>query len=317
MLLTVFTVFIIARGGARRGGGEPASTAGELNTSGTAYDTEIPAAVPDKSYIPITDDSTSVMDTARLNAGYAILVSLDDNRALASYRADQKIYPASMTKIMTIIVAVENIENLNDTFTITSEIVNRAVAEGASRAGFLPGESVTMLDLLYGAAAPSGADATDALAISVAGSEAAFALLMNEKAAELGLVSTHFINASGLHDENHYSTVREIAAIMAYAMENELIAKLLSAASYTTSPTTQHPRGITLYNTALVNMPTTVYGRVILTAAKTGYTPEAGNCLASFATGNDGGKYILITASGTRRAETFNDCEYAYTAFIR
>lgn len=323
MLLFVFVAFLSAGGADLAFGGTASSGSTNVKTD-TSESSAVPETssgvqviVPQRDYIPKTDSSTKTMSDASLDAGYAILVNLADNTVLASYRADQKIYPASMTKIMTLIVAVENIKDLSATFTITEDIIKRAYDAGASRAGFEAGETVTMLDLLYGAAVPSGADATDALAIYIAGSEEKFVELMNEKAAALGLSSTHFANASGLHDENHYSTVREIAAIMACAMDNPVASQLLSAKTYTTSPTVQHPNGITFYSTAFSRMSTYTFGAVTVKAAKTGFTNEARFCLATYGTTSDGRAYILVTAYGSDKYAPALDCKYAYGTFVK
>ncbi|NLW74722.1 MAG: D-alanyl-D-alanine carboxypeptidase [Clostridiales bacterium] len=295
-----------------------AETSDTPNTSSDTPETTSPdVPVPTRDYIPITTEYTKLINKSGLNAGNAILVDLESNTVLASYRADYIIYPASMIKIMTLIVAAEMIDDLNATFTMTQSIIDHAYREGASRAGFVAGETVTMLDLMYGAALPSGADATSALAIYVAGSEAEFAKLMNKKAEELGLTSTRFANASGLHHPEHYSTVREIAAIMAYAMENPLVAQVLSAKSYTTSKTPQHPNGLSLYNTGFNSINNysktgTTFARVTVTAVKTGYTDEAKCCLATYGVSEEGKKYILITALGTSRKASIEDCAYVY-----
>jgi len=268
-------------------------------------------------YVPSVGEDVAAMSTSYLDAGYAVLVDCNNNSVIAAQGADERIYPASMTKIMTIIVAVERLGgDLDATFTMTRDIVDAAYAAGASVAGFAIGEKVTVRDLLYGAALPSGADATDALAILAAGSERAFVVLMNEKAYQLGLKNTRFANASGLHDDGHYSTPREIAAIMSYAMGNEVCAELLSARTYTTSPTPEHPTGITLYSTAFSRMSTDRFGSVTLTAAKTGYTDEARYCLASYAESAEGGRYVLVTAYGSDKYAPIYDCKYAYESFI-
>lgn len=324
MIILVLTVFMSAGGGSwlfGRGTAVDTETSGEntgdSRTEDGSTSSDIPVVNPMPDYIPKTESSTKTMSDASLDAEYAILVDLGNNTVLASYRADKKIYPASMTKLMTLIVAAENIKDLNATFTITDDIIQRAFAAGASRAGFSAGEAVTMLDLLYGAAVPSGADATDALAISIAGSETEFVKLMNAKAASMGLTSTNFVNASGLHDDNHYSTVREMAAIMACAMDNPLVAQLISAKTYTTSPTVQHPGGITLYSTAFSRMSTYTFGKVTVSAAKTGFTDEARFCLATYGTAEDGKAYILVTAYGSDKYAPAFDCKYAYGTFVK
>lgn len=116
-----------------------------------------------------------------------------------------------MTKVMTLIVAVEQLQDLNQTYALSYELLDPLVREQASRAGFDPGEMVTAKDYLYGLVLPSGADAAVALSIMTAGSEEAFADLMNQKCSEIGLKNTHFMNASGLYDEQQYTTPVEMA----------------------------------------------------------------------------------------------------------
>ena len=269
-------------------------------------------------YMPVTTDQTQIITESAMDASHAILVDLTTGEAVAQRLADERIYPASMTKIMTVLVAVEALSpaELETTFTMTAEIVDAAIREGASRAGFEPGERVKLIDLLYGAALPSGADATAALAQYLAGSEEKYVELMNEKAQKLGLTATHFVNASGLHHDDHYSTVREIAALMAYAMENETCRKLLSAASYTTAATEAHPYGITLYSTTFSRMSTTTFGPVSVIAGKTGYTEEARFCLASLATRADGREYVLVTVGGSTKYAPVYDCDAVYGKYL-
>lgn len=312
-LMLAFVLFVFGFVSGHRAG----EAAPPEETQFPSADSETDAPDAQAVYLPSVGEDVSAMSTSYLDAGYAVLVDCNNNSVIAAQGADDRIFPASMTKIMTIIVAVERLgSDLDAEFTMTREIVDAAYYAGASVAGFSIGEKITVRDLLYGAALPSGADATDALAILAAGSEAAFVVLMNEKAYQLGLKNTRFANASGLHDDGHYSTPREIAAIMAYAMENELCAEFLSARSYTTSKTSHHPEGITLYSTAFSRMSTDRFGSVTLTAAKTGYTDEARYCLASYAESEDGGRYVLVTAYGSDKYAPIYDCKYAYETFI-
>ena len=291
-------------------------------TNATTADSqgEIPVGnEPDYAkYMPAITDATLTIEDGALDASHAILVDLTTGEALAQRLADERIYPASMTKIMTVLVAAEMLSGaeLEMTVTMSAEIVNAAIREGASRAGFEPEERVKLIDLLYGAALPSGADATSALAQYLAGSEAQYVELMNQKAEKLGLENTHFVNASGLHDDGHYSTVREIAALMSYAMDNELCRRLLSAASYTTSATDQHPYGITLYSTTFSRMTSTTFGPVSIIAGKTGYTDEARFCLVSLATRPDGREYVLVTVGGSSKYAPVSDCDQVYGKYL-
>ena len=242
-------------------------------------------------------ENTRTLDL-ELYSSSAVLVDVQSGTVLAEKGMDEKIYPASMTKVMTLLVAAENLPDLDATFTMTQAIIDPLYLAGASMAGYVNGEMVTMRDLLYGAVVPSGAEATEALAQAVAGSEEAFVAMMNEKAAALGLANTHFMNTSGLHDENHYSTVREIALILQAALENETCAEILSAENYRASETEQHPDGLAMTNKFLyrVHHEYALNGAEI-TAAKTGYTAEAMNCCASAGKTPDGRSVICVTAN--------------------
>ena len=208
-----------------------------------------PEPEPEQPALTLAESSetTQTLDL-ELYSSSAILVDVQNGTVLAEKGMDEKIYPASMTKLMTLLVAAENLPDLDAAFTMTQAIIDPLYLAGASMAGFVNGEMVTMRDLLYGAVVPSGAEATEALAQAVAGSEEAFVAMMNEKAAALGLTNTHFMNTSGLHDENHYSTVREIALILQAALENETCAEILSAENYRASETEQHPDGLAMTN---------------------------------------------------------------------
>jgi len=242
---------------------------------------------PKNSFVPLmnpfkyTDDTAEFSDDFTFTNG--IMIDLKNEKILVSKDAENKIYPASLTKIMTLIVAVESLNDLEATFEMTAEIIDPLILEGASMAGFAPGEKVTVKDMLYGLMLPSGADAASGLAIMVAGSEADFAELMNKKAKELGLKKTHFTNPSGLHDDEHYSTCHDIAMILRYAMNDELMRKILMTYQHTTASTEQHPEGILLTDTMFSRMYGNEPESAFILGGKTGYTNEAKNCLASFA----------------------------------
>lgn len=260
--------------------------------------TEAPTEVETEPFrsAPALSPNTVELTADNMTSEHVVLINTQDNTILAQRNADTIIYPASMTKIMTLLVAAEHIENLEDTFTMTYEIIAPLIEADASRAGFEEGETVTMTDLLYGIALPSGADATIAVAISVCGSEEAFVDLMNEKAEELGLEHTHFVNTSGLHDTNHYSTVTDIAMLMTYVMQNEICREILSTYQYTTSITEQHPEGILLESTMFSRMYGDEVTGITIEAGKTGYTDEAGHCLVSYAEDTNGKTYVGVVA---------------------
>ena len=276
-----------------------------------------PAPEPEQPGLALAQatEQTKTLDL-ELYSSSAVLVDVQSGKVLAEKGMDEKIYPASMTKVMTLLVAAENLPDLDATFTMTQAIIDPLYLAGASMAGYVNGETVTMRDLLYGAVVPSGAEATEALAQAVAGSEEAFVAMMNEKAAALGLTNTHFMNTSGLHDENHYSTVREIALILQAALENETCTEILSAENYRASETEQHPDGLAMTNKFLyrVHHEYALNGAEI-TAAKTGYTAEAMNCCASAGTTPDGRSVICVTANAWTGEFCIEDHIALYTKY--
>lgn len=163
-----------------------------------------------------------------LNSPHAILLRADSGEVLAEKDADSTIYPASMTKMMTALLAIEANPDLDTPVTLPEEIFPALQAQNASLAGFQAGETATVRDLLYGAMLPSGAECCEALAREVSGSEEAFAARMNQKAAELGMTGTHFCNPTGLHDPEHVSTVRDMARLTEAALQNETFRKLFT-----------------------------------------------------------------------------------------
>lgn len=240
-------------------------------------------------------DATQTLDL-ELYSEHAILIDLETNTVIAEKDPDAKIYPASMTKVMTALVACEQITDWDATFTMTQAIIDPLFLSDATMAGFVNGEEVSMTDLVYGALLPSGAEATEALAQTIAGSTEGFVALMNEKAAELGLTNTHFVNDSGLHDEDHYTTVREMAVILEAAMANERCRAALSAVSYTSAPTTQNPEGVAMINKFLYRIGQYELGDAVVEGAKTGFTSQAMNCCASFGIAANGKPVVCVTA---------------------
>lgn len=226
--------------------------------------------------------STSAADIAAgLVSGNALVYDYDTDQVLLNRNADTKIYPASMTKLMTALLFAENVTDWNETITITDEMLAGLYEANASVVGYGVGSAPDMNSILYGILLPSGADAVNAAAIYVSGDIAAFVDLMNAKAAELGMDQTHFANPTGLHDDNHYSTCLDIAKLLKAAISNTAVKQAISTANYTDN------LGITMDNTwysSMLNAGLTVPG---FTGGKTGYTDEAGHCLASFGTIND------------------------------
>lgn len=189
-----------------------------------------------------------LLDTA---SRHAILLDAQSGQVLAQKRADERTAPASLTKMMTILLAIETEPDLDKQVTLPEGIFPALQIEKASMAGFAPGETVTVRDLLYGAMLPSGAECCEALARLVSGSEDNFAALMNQKAAELGMKNTHFTNATGLTDTEHYSSAADMAKLLQAALHNATFRTIFTAEHYTTTATAQHPEGVSLTSTLL------------------------------------------------------------------
>lgn len=224
-----------------------------------------------------------------------ILQSLSDGTVVCEYGSDEMIYPASLTKIMTAIVCIEAAGDLNDTAALTKENYRLLTEKNASMAGLMPGETVSAEDLLYAAMLPSGADGAVTLAEKYFGSEEGCAMAMNGKADILGMHRTHFTNVTGLHDDNHYSTVGDMALLLSYALENETFRKIFTTSVYETEKTPEHPDGLVLESTLFKRLSLETLNDITLLGGKTGFTDKAGLCLATLASCN-GREYILVTA---------------------
>ena len=249
---------------------------------------------------------------------YAILIGLDDNNIIAEKFGKTRINPASMTKILTILVAAEHIalEDLDDKLIMTPEITDYGYIHDCSSAGFEKNETVTVRDMFYGTVLPSGADAAVGLAVYVAGSQDAFVELMNEKLKELGLSgSAHFTNCVGVYDEDHYCTAYDMAMIMEAAIDNELCRKVLTAHTYTTSITGQHPEGMILSNWFLRRIEDKEGGEGVV-CAKTGYVVQSGSCAASYAEDKSGRGYVCVTAGADSQWRCIYDHAGLYLKYM-
>lgn len=243
------------------------------------------------------------VDLSGLNSAYAVLAERETGKILAEKGSDDKIYPASMTKIMTTLVAMEELEDMEQMIFYPRSLYGELLEEHPSFAGYEPDEEISVKDLLYGVMLPSGAECCKLLAAEAAGSEEAFVKKMNAKAKELGMENTHFTNASGFHDENHYSTVSDILFLLRSALENKTFYKIFTTNEYTGGVSDSYPKGTTFKSTMLeameeLEISQKVTGGSIL-GGKTGYTEQAGSCLASLAS-IDGNEYILVTAKADR-----------------
>jgi D-alanyl-D-alanine carboxypeptidase (penicillin-binding protein 5/6) len=226
---------------------------------------------------------------------------LEDGRVLLDIESQAQIFPASLTKIMTALVALEELADYEETITLNSTLFHALT--DASKAGFLPGEEVRGLDLLYGLMLPSGAECAVGLAEHIAGTEAEFVKKMNAKARALGLAGTRFVNATGLHDQGQYTTAYDMALLLRQALQHETFREIFTTRRHSTPPTNLHRDGITVYSTILSKLGPSPGEGYALLGGKTGFTDEAGQCLASLAE-KDGALYILVTAGAPAENST-------------
>lgn len=271
----------------------------------------------DASVLKAVADGSTIPQGADITSENSVFIDVAEGRILAEKDAKTRISPASMTKILTVLVAAEHVTDLDDTFEITTDITDYSFINKCSNAGFEIGEKVPVKDLFYGTALPSGADAAVGLAKYVAGSHEEFVDLMNKKLVELGLSdTTHFTNCVGLYDENHYSTAYDMAVILKAACDNSFCREVLSAHTYRTTATEQHPEGILLSNLFLrrIEDRDTNGGEVL--CAKTGYVAESGNCAASLGIGKDGKEYICVTIHSGDKWKCINDHAAFYRQFF-
>ena len=245
----------------------------------------------------------------------AILMDNQTGKILYGKNQNKKMYPASTTKIMTAILTLENC-NLEDVVTVSYDVV-MSIPDGYSSASLQVGEQLTVEQLLQLLLIHSANDAANSLAEYVGGSVDSFVSMMNTKVHELGLSNTHFTNAYGLHDDNHYTTAQDLAIIMQYCMKNEDFRRIAGSASCTLPATNKYgTRKYTSTNELIIPNSSNYYS--YLTAGKTGYTSQAGDCLVSCSY-KDNLELICVVLGGktidgisTRFSETKELYQYGY-----
>lgn len=274
----------------------------------------LPSSTPQGSYL--SGYASSAKSISGISSAAAVLVDVGAGSVIASKNADTRIYPASMTKVMTLLVACENASVAGKLLTVEQWMEDYRQSMGASGImGFKAGEQVSLEDALYLINYNSDTVACLLVAKHVAGSEAAFVELMNKKARELGLTNTHFTNTTGLHDADHYTTCREMAAIMNCAMKNPVAGKIISAHS---------GRGVSVYVNNKVSRSATIYaawysdndrfnddarvygtsGNITVIGGKTGYEDIPTACFVTIAEHKNGSRYICVTVGRTAKDQT-------------
>ncbi len=259
-----------------------------------------------------------------LNCKSAIIVDNDSGKLLFGVNENEKIYPASTTKVLTAILALENLD-INSSTVVSQKAID--IPYDSSNAALRQGEVMTIKDLLYALMLKSGNDSANALAEAVSGDIDKFVVLMNQKAKDLGCTNTNFTNTHGYHDDNHYTTPSDMMKILSYAIENETFVNIFSTKEYVIEPTNKTSSKRTYDNT----------NRLILTkedsylsrfyeyciGGKTGYTEEAGRTLVAYGKKDDKDLIIGVfnaSASGredVRYTDAINLFEYGFNNFSK
>ena len=275
------------------------------------------------NFVLIYNVNASDENIPNIESPAALLMDLNTGKILYEKNINQKMYPASLTKVMTAILTLENCE-LNEVATVSYDAV-MSITSGYVTANLQIGEEVTVEQLLYVLMVGSANDSAVVLAEHISGSVEDFAVLMNEKAREIGCTSTNFLNPYGAHDENHYSTAYDLALMAKYAMQNETFRTLVSTTSYKLPITNKYEKEDRLFTTtnALLmvsnNTRADNYYYKYATGLKTGFTTPAKNCL--IASANKGNLELLTVVLGAgqnneglsnRYLDTINLFEYGY-----
>ena len=248
----------------------------------------------------LTPISALAASAPEISAKHAVLMDANYDEVLYERSAHEKAYPASITKVMTALLVCEAIDNgqltLEQTVTVSETAMSNLHANG-STANIKAGEIMCVKDLLYCLLLPSANEASNILAEAVSGSVEEFVTLMNKRVQELGCTGTHFANAHGLHDDNHYTSAYDIAVFTKEALKHDLFREVVSAKDYTTQATNlSEPRKFYNTNALLSNWHYIGYTYDKAIGVKTGTTDEAGKCLVSAA--KDGDEYVICVVLG-------------------
>lgn len=224
-----------------------------------------------------------------------LLMELNTGKILYEKNINEKMYPASTTKLMTAILAVENCK-LDDIATVSKNAIS-IVPDGYSTAYLKEDEQISIENLLNVMLVPSANDAANVVAEHISGSIEEFAKLMNKKAKELGCKNTNFTNPSGIHDDNHYSTAADMAIIGRYAAQNKIIANICSKAYCSLPSSNAYSGSERFFYTTNALLLDGYYYYEYTTGMKTGYTGEAKDCIVATAN-KDGVSYLVVILGG-------------------
>ena len=253
-----------------------------------------------------TQQTSESGDALSLHAASAIVMDVKSGSVLYEKNADSKQYPASITKIMTLYLALNHLDD-STMLTSSNEDID-SVPRSASHIAIDYGETISVKDLEYAMMLQSANDAANVLGSGISGDLTTFAELMNTTASDLGCTNTHFVNANGLHDENHYTTARDMALIMRALVGNDKAREIMSTVSYTADTTNKQSQN-RVFATGFNMIKNTQFYDQRVEAGKNGYTPEAGYTSVALARYNNLEVVMVVLAEP--------DADSRYTDFTK
>lgn len=278
-----------------------------------------------KLFTSLVSQSNRKMESLSMASGYrdieeivsrnAVVIDKTNGEIIMGKNYSERIHPASMTKVMTAIIGLENVGSLSKRVIMSQDIIDYCVNNGLSVSGFELGDRPKIKDLLYGILLESGGESSIALARYISVSEEEFVNLMNKKAEDIGMTNTHFSNSTGMTDENNYSTVEDIGKLFNYALKNNRFKKIVESKNYQARGAKSIFSKHSIENNLFMKRNALNIDKSYIKCGKTGYTEAAGLCLVSL--GELGSReFIVVTAhaDGNSTTEQFNltDTEKIY-----
>ncbi len=261
---------------------------------------------------PLSASAAYNNEISDIQSDIVYVISLDNDEVIFDKNYDKRAAPASLTKIMTALVALENCPDLTKPYTVSENALAAIAGTNSSTAGLVSGEEMSMENLLYCLMVCSANDAANVIAESISGSIPKFVDLMNQKAKALGCLNTHFNNAHGLDEDNHYTTAQDIAIITKEALKNPIFEKICSETQYVIPKTNKSDERTINTTNLMTNSYYNSYYLSYVSGIKTGTTDNAGKCIVTKASQN-GYSYLAIVMGG----KTVYDSGYEYNgAFI-
>lgn len=290
---------------------ETKAASSEEKTNASETETEAPSGP-----VILPTDKVSTEDII-LYSSAACVMDVDTGEILYYKNMDDRHYPASITKVMTGLLLIENAD-LDDTITFSQDCWNGLNYYNDMNIGMLNGEELTVNDALHAILMSSANEVCNGAAKYLSGSVSAFCDLMNERAKQLGCTNTHFVNPNGLHDPEHYTSAHDMALIASEAIQNPTFREITGCKEYTVKSTNLRPEGFTLYHKHQMLMDTKYHYDACI-GGKTGYTSEAKNTLVTYAEKNDHTlvSVVMENSDGHIYPDTISAMDYCFDNYDR